>query len=135
MKLTVQRKYICFLLMVILVVSGMCFDTVKADAYFLFEKAANESSMSYINKSATVKQHAYVEEQTEKNEICSVSERIGGRRETRARNANGNASLQSALLSESQLQSYHEAARFILPKNTMSAAIISYVHHQDGSKE
>lgn len=135
MKLTVQRKYICLLLMIMLVVSGMCFDTVKTDACFLFGKTVGESRMSYTNKSAAAKQHAFIEEQTEKNEICSVSERIDGRRETRARNANGNASLQSALVSESRLYSYREAARFIVPKNTTSAAIISYVHHQDGSKE
>ena len=137
MKMTVQKKYMCFILTLIMLVSGMCFDTIKADACFLSEKISNESNfnVSYRNRNTVTKQYAFVEEQSGKCELNRVSGGLGSQRETRIRSAVENIVPQMDLLPESVLHSYQEMIRHIEPENSICAVIIRYVHHQDGSKE
>ena len=137
MKMTVQKKYMCFILTLIMLISGMCFDTIKADACFLSEKISNESNfnVSYRNRNAVIKQYAFVEEQSGRYELNRVSGGLGSQRETRIRSAVENIVPQMDLLPESVLHSYQEMIRHIEPENSICAVIIRYVHHQDGSKE
>lgn len=131
MKLIVQKKCICFLFILTMIVSGMCFEVINADACFSYSKALNESSQSYSQKDNVVRQPAFIDEQIESNEICNTSVRNGSRR---VRSIGGNAFEHPALSAEGCLHFYHQAVRYIVPKNMAGTVIVTYVHHQDGSK-
>lgn len=135
MKLTVQKKGICFFIILTMIVSGMCFEFIRTDACFLYSNTANESTLFYTGKSLGTEQQAFLDLQLDRTEVCRVSGREDDWREVRVRNAGGSACMMTALMAEDQLSACREAVHYIVPKNLASTAIIAYVHHQDGSKD
>lgn len=135
MKLTVQRKGICVLLILTMIVSGMCFDSVKAGACFLHTETSGTAIQSYTNNNGVGKQHAFLDEQAEKIEEYHVSVQGNNRKDTRTRNFGGLLFSLSAFFRRGRLYSVYGTAHYIVPKNLVSTAIIAYVHHQDGYKD
>ena len=135
MRPTGQKKYICFLLALMMLVSGMCFEGIKTDACFSSGRFPYAANAVYTNKDVVTKQYAFVEERSEKCEISSLaSEYEGNRKESGARSLNSNMNLAAEMTTVRSLVSLRETAREARFGQTSSAVIISYVHHQDGSK-
>ncbi len=135
MRLTGQKKYICFLFILMLLASVMVIDTRKVEACCMDVCLSQQTHAVYIDKDDIARQYAYIEEKSEKSELVNgTTWRVCGRRDLYNRTLGGIV-CPGELTSEESFRLSGEAASGIHWEHSSSAAIISYVHHKDGSKE
>lgn len=134
MRLTGQRKYICLLITLMILISGMCFDVIKADACFSSVQASKQTRAVYIDKGDITRQCAYVEEKTEGREgVSRTVVRTGNRKDLASKSLVGFMSVKE-ITPEKSFNTSKEAACSTRLDHSNSAAIMRYVHHQDGFK-
>lgn len=131
-----MKKWICILFALAITISGMCFDTIKADSSFYCIEQAGSSEISYVS---TV---------FEQNKDLCTCELLGiekgqGSIVTRGtyKTKNNSAKLFmvhsfAAILPENTFYKKEVINRFLC-KNVISSLynILCYIHHQDGSKD
>lgn len=135
MRLAGARKHICILFTFMMLISGMGFglDAIKADACFLSAAAAERDKTVCFGKAPLTEQDVLVEEQSESGEtINRTTERVNYYR--RVKNLDSQVSLAVAAMPENTLSAFGEAVYSIQWEHSGNAAIISYVHQQDGEK-
>lgn len=131
-----MKKWICILFALAITISGMCFDTVKADSSFCCIEQVKTSEISYVS---TV---------FEQNEDFCTSELLGiakgqGNIVTRSTYKSKNNSARlfaihslTAFLPENTLYKTEVLSRCLWKKVRSSLQnIVCYIHHQDGSKD
>lgn len=135
MRLVEQRKHICILFTFMMLISGMGFglDAIKADACFLSAASSDQDKAAYAGKLPLTEQAAFAEEQPDHGEtINRTAERVNYYR--RVKNLDSNVILAMDTAPENMLSAFREAVYSIQWEHSGSAAIISYVHQQDGAK-
>lgn len=137
MNITKFKKWLHCFLALILIISGMGSETVKANSSSLYTVNSTDTCSFYFPKNTDVNQDICTLE-----ELNSTSFRCAA--ETLNRNSVGNRSIRIRtglflstlnILSEDSnfyfIDEYNKANRTISPAD---AAIITYIHQQDGAK-
>lgn len=132
MKIKRVQKYVCFLLMLFISLSGMCHGLVQAD--FIFACAEKNTSVISRVEDKLGDQDAYVEEETGVGEVYgTVLRSRRSRSEESFARVEGLLQVPENLSGNSQVQSGSTDVG-ILKENLSSTVVIEYVHHQDGAK-
>lgn len=137
MNITKFKKWLHCLLALTLIISGMGFETVKINSSSLYTVNSTDTCSFYLPKNTEVNQDICTPE-----ELNPTSLRCAG--ETLNRNSVGNRSIGVRtglflstlnILSENSnfyfIDEYNRTNRTISPAD---AAIITYIHQQDGAK-
>lgn len=128
-----QRRIACFLLIAVLLLTGVCFESSKADSFFAYRDAAAGALVRGTLRGRAVSPHLCARE-LQGDADCAWSKQGGGQNEN-------TSLLMAALLSASDVASQNFT--FVqeqagtgeqFSRQNSTAVIIRYIHHQDGSK-
>lgn len=127
------NRQICFLITLMMLLTGMCFDTIKADSSFSSEESPFETHAAYMMRSSTANQDMMIEDQTQDFYECvdRQEEQVRASRLTRRSNHGPVIMLDTGL--EESFVSFHKTAH-VHSARWSGAVIIGYVHSKDGSK-
>ena len=138
MNITKYKKWLNCLLALILIISGMSFETVKMDSSSLYAVNSTKTCSFYLPKNTDINHDICTPEQIKTTTLRGTVERLN-------RNSLGNRSRTGLrtgiflftlnILSENSnfyfIDAYNRASRTF---SSYEAVIISYIHQQDGAK-
>lgn len=126
------NRQIAFLITLMMVLTGMCFDTFKADSSFSSGEFPFASRAAYVMRSGMENKDMMIEEQagSYKCADCQEEQARTGRLTIRS---GGDSVILTDIGLEESFVSFHKTAHTHSVRQS-GAVIISYVHSKDGSK-
>lgn len=129
-----QKKNLCLLLAVMVLLTGVCFEKGKAESFFACANGENRSQVLYFLAGAIERPELCTEELLGSQDIGSLIEQIGHSDKT-------TNLLTAVLLSSAEIFSQNPAIIHHIENretdcaySSGAAVIIGYIHQKDGSK-
>ena len=126
------NRQICFLITLMLLLTGMCFDSVKTDSSFSSEESPFTGRAAYVMRHSAENRDMMLEEQTGSFECADRHEEPVCSGKVARRSGSGPVVIIDTGLEESFV-SFHKTAHTHSVRQS-GAVIIGYVHSKDGSK-
>lgn len=128
------NRHICFLLTLMMLVTGMCFETVKADSSFSSNEFPFAVNTARFVKGGLETQDIFIEDQADSYELLNrVEETVRTRKEIK-NDCSSLVFLSPEIAFKQFSASLNRMALGVRLDNFSNAVIIGYVHNQDGSK-
>lgn len=140
MKYTLRKKWINCLLAIILLLSGICFDTIQADSSISYTQNADSTeTCSLLPEDFTkTQQDICTSEQLKTITLRGAASQLNRYSlQNKGKSRLGTGIFLSALNILSENSNYYFKDVYIRANRTFlscEAVIISYIHHQDGTK-
>lgn len=126
------NRQICFLITLMMLLTGMCFDTLRTDSSFSSEESPFAARVAYVMRNGMENKDMLIEEQTGSYE-CADRQEEQVRTGRLTRRSGGDPVIIPDTGLEESFVSFHKTAHTHSVRQS-SAVIISYVHSKDGSK-